>query len=233
MQLEKAMHHPKREQKSMLKSEYENKIQLRLLCVLGTLFLFAVSFYSLQNAGVFAGGNIALPKLIWLTYAILYWYALPLLFITDKRTPSTFRQAYSLFSANMFTRAGVELYMMYGTHNWHPYYGLGHDIFTICLLTSLYLWVRHSNADFKTMIFYLVVMIAMFIVEIGFVLYLLELYTEKGQQLYFISENDQHSTILLLTWAAIIVLTYYLTIFTKRWLHESTKSTGSTNAHGR
>lgn len=115
----------------------DSRAARRLSSVVIVTGMAALLFYVVQNRGWLEGGNIALPKLLWLAYAILFWFCLPALIVLDTRTPAVWRRIYAIFLVNMLLRAALELFMMYVTNSWSPYYGIGHDLFTILLLFTM------------------------------------------------------------------------------------------------
>ena len=218
--------HLLQERKSKLSSVYENIVRVRLLAVFSIIFVAATGFYFAQNSGRMEGGEIALPKLIWLSYAVLFWFCLPVLLIMDKRIRPGWRKIYVLFLVNMLFRAVIELLMMYVYRNWSPYYGIAHDVFSIALLGSLLLVYRN---ELKPDIFFgfAVTVLCMLLVEIVFVLYMLANVVESGTTIYFVPNGDGHADILNITWLVVLVLTAYVYIFTRRWLRGEFIRTGS------
>ena len=218
--------HQPLERKSVLNSVYDNSVRVRTWVVLAIIVLLAAGFYTVQNSGRLHGGEIALPKLIWLSYAIFFWYCLPLLLILDKRIGAGWRTIYSVFLVNMLIRAVIELIMMYTYRNWSPYYGIAHDVFSIALLAGLLLVYRNHV---KTDIFFgfVVIVLLMFLVEIAFVLYMLANVIESGSAVYFVPDGDGHGFILGVTWLVVFVLTAYLFMFTRRWFRGRFVRTGS------
>lgn len=192
----------------------ERGLRLLLLASLGLLALAGSVFYGRQNGAEAIGGGIALPKLLWLAAAILFWYVLPLLFLLDRRLRAT-HAAYAIFVGNMLLRAGLELWMMYVTHNWHPYYGIGHDIFSLALC----LWLAHRIHPLARLQrgFFLVAG-AMFLVETFFAGYLLMHLYGTGP-VYFVADDAAHAPVLTLTWVAVCLLAVYLLALVRGWLY--------------
>lgn len=188
----------------------------RLLLVLSLMGLAALLFYLLQNSGRIQGGDIALPKLLWLAYAILFWFCLPLLIVLDQRTTIIWRRIYAIFLTNMLLRAVLELFMMYVTVSWSPYYGLGHDLFTVVLLLAL-VGACKKHLQKGLLLSNLYIIIAMFAIEIGFVLYMLLRVSDGEQAIYFVPGDPQHAAVLQVTWVVNLMLTGYLFVFSRRW----------------
>lgn len=209
--------HQLQARKSKLNSASENLLRIRLLAVYSTIVLAALGFYFIQNTGLLEGGGIALPKLIWLAYAILFWFCLPFLLVLDKRINPVWRIILNLFLANMLLRAVIELVMMYVFHNWIPYYGIAHDAFTIALLGGLLLLYRDSLQYDIFFGFALTVML-MLIVEILFVFYMITNVIQSDSDVYFVPEDARYSGVLGITWLVVLLLSVYMFVFTRRWL---------------
>ena len=118
-------------------SAHQQRSRRRLYLSLALMSLAALLFFVMQNQSLLVGGEIAPAKLLWLFAAIFYWFVLPLLIVIDGRGSAAMRRIYAIFLANMCARALIELYMMYLSQNWHPYYGIGHDAFSILLILLL------------------------------------------------------------------------------------------------
>ena len=199
-----------------MNSASENVMRTRLLMVFSLIGLMAVSFYLVQNNGLLSGGAIALPKIIWLAYAILCWFCLPLLFILDSRIDPVWKSVYRIFLINMLARAVVELFMMYVMNNWSPYYGIAHDIFSILLLAMLMIVYRHTLP--RDIFFaYSLMLILMFLIEICFVIYMIVEVVGNDAIVYFVPGGDAHAGILNITWFVVALLTRYILMFTRRW----------------
>ena len=198
----------------------------RLLSVVIVTAMAAVLFYVVQNRGWLEGGNIALPKLLWLAYAILFWFCLPALIVLDTRTSAVWRRIYAIFLVNMLLRAAVELFMMYVTNSWSPYYGIGHDLFTILLLfTVAAMYRKHLQSGL--FLINLFVLVAMFIIEIGFVLYMLYNVSSGEHTVYFVPGEQQHAAVLQISWLVNVLLTIYLYAFSRRWTRGKLVCTGA------
>ena len=197
----------------------------RLLSVVIVTGMAALLFYVVQNRGWLEGGNIALPKLLWLAYAILFWFCLPALIVLDTRTPAVWRRIYALFLVNMLLRAAVELFMMYVTNSWSPYYGIGHDLFTILLLFTV-AGLYRKGLQRGLLLINLIAIVAMFVIEVGFVLYMLLQVSGGEHTVYFVPGDQQHAAVLQITWLVNILLTIYLYAFFRRWTRGKLVCTG-------
>jgi len=198
----------------------------RLLTVVILTGMAALLFYGVQNSGRLAGGNIALPKLLWLAYAILFWFCLPALIVLDTRTSAVWRRIYAIFLVNMLLRATIELFMMYVTNSWSPYYGIGHDLFTILLLFTAAA-VYRKRVQSGLFLINLFAIVAMFAIEVGFVLYMLLKVSGGEATVYFVPGDQRHAAVLQITWLVNILLTIYLYAFYRRWTHGELVRTGN------
>lgn len=182
--------------------------------------MVAMVFYYYQNNNYLAGGKIALAKLVWLGYAILYWFVIPLVVSTNKNVPEQFRRIYRIFFLVMMARAVCELIMMYSFKNWNPYYGIAHDVFSILIL-SFWLLSNLSKTSSGIMLHTIYVMLAMLVVEIYFVQYMLS-NVKSDDIVYFVPLNEKHDFVLTFTSFINAMLTVYLYVFTRKWNDEYT-----------
>jgi hypothetical protein len=185
-----------------------------------TLTASGAIFYYFQNYHHGLGGSIALPKVIWLGYALWYWYFLPLLIGLDNRISTPWQRLYWVVWFNMILRAILELWMMYFSHNWHPYYGIGHDLFSTFLIFGLLLTEKaETNLD-KAVYFNFRIMGVMFLIEAYFAYYMLRNVHSHTGAVYFVPSNPEHQGIMLITWLVIVALTTQQVIFAQKWLYE-------------
>jgi hypothetical protein len=84
------------------------------------------------------GGEIALSKSFWLSYTLLSWFVLPLLFLYHTNLSINFRMIMGALTCSMWIRGIIELIMMFRFKGWKPIYGIIHDIFTIILIMSFF-----------------------------------------------------------------------------------------------
>lgn len=190
-------------------------LRLSLAIILLIYVLIASGFYIAQNRGFLPGGNIALPKLFWLGTVILCWYILPLLLSFDKQF-ALVRKVLIVFLLNMLLRAVIELVMMFYTHNWHPYYGIGHDIFSLILSLALASQSRSTTALLAN---YLVIMAILFGIETGFAWYMLLSVHSNSGVVFYVPAGDSHQQILEITTAVVVLMTAYLIFFIRKWLY--------------
>jgi hypothetical protein len=205
----------------MFKSSSESRLRAGFAAVLGALIVSAAPFYLAQNSGLLPGGQVAPVKLAWLACAILFWYLLPVLLLMDDRLPKLARLAITVLFVNMLCRAVIELFMMYVSGNWHPWLGIGHDIFSFVIMAAVTLAVlRKVSRPYGG---YLCVATGMFVPEALFAWYMLMRASSSGDVVYFVGNEPAHRGIMLVTAVCVAVLLIYLISFVKQWLYAQTK----------
>lgn len=191
----------------------------RLMISLALMSLALMLFAWLQNRGMLVGGEIALAKLLWLFYAIFFWFVLPALVLLDGRGGAWLRRLYRLFLVNMCARGLVELFMMYVSLNWHPHYGIAHDLFSLLMLLGLLCWRRPTRPIDRLLDQGLWVICAMLLLESGFAWYLLQRVSDGSNPIYFVPAGSGHEVVIGITWCAVLALSVYLYSLAKRWLY--------------
>lgn len=185
-----------------------------------SLIIAGGMFYYFQNHAEGIGGHIALPKLLWLACAIWLWYIQPVLIASDVRVPSRWRKNYELFWLNNAARAAIELWMMYVTHNWHPYLGIGHDLFSIGLVLYLLRSTKAIDVTSQAVRQNLLASGAVFIPEMGFAWYMLT-HVRTNATIFFVPELEQHAFVLSLTWLFLILIFWQQWWFAVHWIYAS------------
>lgn len=202
---------------SFLISNRTNLIKLLYWAIASLLFVAGVIFFSWQNSDGGIGGKIALPKLIWLADALWFWYFLPILIGIDSRISQSLRQVYWIFFGNMVLRAIAELWMMYVTQNWHPYWGISHDVFSAVLIFGLLFKAQPKTELDKNIDFNFKVAGLMFFIEICFAWYMLNNVKSDGWPVYFVPGDAQYFGVLAITWVVVIALAIQQIFLYKRW----------------
>src|SRR5258708_3634175 len=198
----------------------EHRLRIETLPSIAIVAVAAAVFYFLQNRRMAAGGEIAVSKLFWLAYAILYWYVLPALIVRDGRAHPEIRRLYAIFFANMALRGLIELPMIYCWRNWHPYYGAAQDAFSIILIGFLAMRARFRSPVDSVLKRHVIVIAAMLAAEIRFALYFAaNFHTQGAHAVYYVPNNGEHSGILRFTSIVVAFLTIYLGYFTREWLY--------------
>lgn len=93
-----------------------------------------------SGGGVKMGGKMSRAKSLWLLFTLLFWFCLCPLLALDPLCPTPWSEALLAFSASMWLRGIIELYMLYKTKNWRPRYGIAHDLSCLLLLPGVALW---------------------------------------------------------------------------------------------
>ena len=193
---------------------YVSKQKLALAFGLSILLLAstAVFFYQIQNNQQLPGGGIALVKLFWLASVLFCWFIVPALLLLDQQLQAV-HFGLQLFLMNMLMRAVIELYMMYVSLNWHPYYGIAHDLFSIVLSAYLALVIKNNRLIRP----YFIIMAVLFIIETGFAWYMLHYVHHGHDPVYYVPDNADHSAILKMTGVVVASLFVYLLFFMRQW----------------
>lgn len=197
-----------------------NPLQRAFLSVFCALVAAAAGFSILQNSAEVRGGQISLPKLLWLFLAVTLWFVMPVFLALDRRISKSFRIASGLFFMNMFGRGIVELWMMYVSLNWSPYYGIAHDLFSMLIIVVLF-GKRHLVTSIDTVVrrFYLMIF-SMFPFEIFFAWYMKTVIQQQhGSHLYFVADLPEYCVVLDMTWFAVILVTFSFLLWIRRWLY--------------
>lgn len=184
---------------------------------IATFLIIGAIFYAVQNQGGLPGGGIALVKLCWLFLVIFCWFIIPLLLLFDCLS-SVLKVAISVFLGSMVLRAVVELVMMFGTKNWHPHYGIAHDI--LMILLSLFLGFLVFKQS-RLIAIYLFVMAILFTIESGFAWYMLHNVQSETGVIFYVPADQSHQKILTITLIIVIALLAYLLFFIRKWLYEA------------
>src|SRR5436309_13418500 len=95
-----------------------------LLGAIAALLAVSVIFYLRQNYAGQIGGRMSLPKLLWLDYALIAWFLLPVAFWRSPRIDPALRRIYSAHPPSFAARGPVELFMLYLAIAWKPPYGI-------------------------------------------------------------------------------------------------------------
>lgn len=204
---------------SYLTSNRTNLVKLLYWAIASVLFLAGVVFFSWQNSDGGIGGKIALPKLIWLADALWFWYFLPILIGIDSRISQSLRWVYGIFWGNMVLRAIAELLMMYVSQNWHPYWGISHDVFSLILILGLLLKAQPKTELDKNIDLNFKVTGLMFIIESYFAWYMLNNVKSDGGPVYFVPGDGQYLGVLLITWVVVIALTVQQIFLYQKWFN--------------
>ena len=193
---------------------------------LAVLVVATAAFYWAQNRFRPVGGEISVPKLLWLSYAIALWVAVPALLAADGRVSVRLRQAFAALVIFVLARGAAELWMLYISLNWSPWYGIAHDLACVTLLVALALragW-PHSPID-RVISVHLAVTAAAFVPEMYFAWYMQAHFTTSGEHaIYFVPDDPRYSEVLRATTVVVVSLSFYFPFFFFRWLHAKTPS---------
>ena len=204
----------------MSTSASERKLHARVWWTLAAWAVGALVFYAVQNRLRPVGGDISFAKLAWLAYAVLFWFVLPLLLSADPRLPAAWRRPFVVLLALMLARGVAELWMLYVSLNWLPWYGIAHDVVCALALGAFLAVLEPHGGLQRTIRGHLAVTTALFVPEIYFAWYMVTYFNTRGESaIYFVPDDPAHATVLSVTAAVVICLTVYLPLFISRWLY--------------
>jgi hypothetical protein len=214
----------------MSKFTSECQFQRAMLVMVVILVVGALGFYFLQNYIGLIGGKIALSKMVWLAYAVLFWLGFPLFIVLDPRTSVMLGHVFRFLLMSMVARGFVEFWMLYVSNNWSPLYGIAHDVFCIAGLV-FFLTRAWQNSEWRAcqpsgeLFIHGIVTTLLFLPEIYFAWYMrMNFNTQGGNAIYFVPDVPQHKLVLIITASIDIVLTIYLMLFLRYWFYGQTNS---------
>lgn len=204
------------------------RLRVAVTLVLVALGTAALGFYLTQNGSGRIGGEIAAPKMLWLLYAVTLWLVLPFAIALDARTPRlVWRTCIVLFSV-MALRGLIELWMLYVSLNWSPWYGIAHDALCMGLLgTGIVQAVRadeHRKPLGGLLAIHLVVTALAFVPEIYFAHYMATHFRTVGEAaIYVVPDDPRYRGVLQVTTLVVAALSIYLPAFLWGWLFGPTR----------
>jgi len=208
----------------------ERSLQRAAATCIALLAAATVAFYWIQNHFRPVGGEISVPKLLWLSYAIALWGVLPALLALDGRLGDRLRQAFAALLALMLLRGAIELCMLYVLLNWSTWYGFVHDLGCLLVLAALgYRAGRPRSPVQRVATVHLAVTAAAFLPEMYFAWYMQAHFATSGEHaIYFVPDDPKYADVLRVTTAVVVSLSLYLPAFLLRWLYAKTLVTHST-----
>ncbi len=103
--------------------------------------VMGLRFRAKQNAGHGArGGKISNPKVLWLFFAIWFWFVECAVLAFEPSLPSSYRLIVGAHALSMWLRGAAEMFMLHVTKNWRPPIGIGHDAVCIATIIGLAVW---------------------------------------------------------------------------------------------
>lgn len=190
------------------------------------VFAAAPLFWWVQNRWQPVGGAMAFQKALWLANAIVLWMVLPVFIARDERIDAKVRRAFKALLILMMLRAVIELWMLYVSLNWSPWYGIAHDLLCIAVLVGLL--VRFAAATNPLWRIHAAATATAFIPEIYFAWYMQKYFNTGGDAaVYFVPDEPAHALALNITSAAVVCFTAYIFAFLIRWLHAASDGGGA------
>lgn len=208
----------------------ERRLRIAALSVVVTMTMATAVFHVLQNRMALTGGGVAWSKSAWLGCAILFWFVLPALLVSDSRLPAAWRMPFSLLLFLMGLRGVIELWMLYVAHNWSPLYGIAHDAVCLAALWGLAFRAAAGTASMQraglpwTVCIHAIATGLLFIPEMYFAWYMQANFSTKGDHpVYFVPDDAAHAHVLALTAAVDAATVLYLPGFLYAWLYGKTQ----------
>ncbi|MBE2253701.1 MAG: hypothetical protein IAE78_29500 [Myxococcus sp.] len=109
--------------------------------------VMGLRFRARQNAGHAKGGRISNPKVLWLFFAIWFWFVECAVLAFEPALPFAFRVIVGAHAVSMYLRGVVELVMLHVTKNWRPPIGIAHDALCIAVIVALVVAQREALGD--------------------------------------------------------------------------------------
>jgi len=182
------------------------------------IFAAAPLFWWVQNHWQPVGGAMAFQKALWLADAVVLWIVLPLCIVRDMRIDAGVRRAFRALLILMALRAVIELWMLYVSLNWSPWYGIAHDL--VCIAVLIAFLARFAAAAGRLWRIHAVATATAFMPEIYFAWYMQHYFNTRGDAaVYFVPDEPAHAFALNVTSIAVVCFTTYIFVFIFRWLH--------------
>lgn len=103
--------------------------------------VMGLRFRAKQNAGHGArGGKISNPKVLWLFFAIWFWFVECAVLAFEPALPVSYRLIVGAHALSMWVRGAAEMFMLHVTKNWRPPIGITHDALCIATIVGLAVW---------------------------------------------------------------------------------------------
>ena len=170
------------------------------------LVLVALYFRKKQNTENEVGGQISLPKSLWLAYTIGTWFFLPIIFLFWP-IDTGMKYVYIFHLVSFWIRGPLELVMIYKWFNWSPKYGIAHDLFHFVGLIILFktLWpLEISRVTLMSMVFMYSLIISVGF-EIIFACWFYKIRGEEKHKIYFASNDPEWKYVNMLTYFAVFI----------------------------
>lgn len=99
--------------------------------------VMGLRFRAKQNAGHAKGGRISNPKVLWLFFAIWFWFVECAVLCFEPALPWSYRLMLGAHAVSMWLRGAIELFMLHVTKNWRPPIGITHDAICIAVIVAI------------------------------------------------------------------------------------------------
>jgi hypothetical protein len=126
-----------------------------------------VRFRAKQNAGHAKGGRISNPKVLWLFFAIWFWFIECSVLALEPQLPWPYRVIVGAHAVSMWIRGVIELFMLHVTKNWRPPIGITHDALCIATTVGLAAWFGPQMLELGGWGLWAPALVVMLVVSLG------------------------------------------------------------------
>ncbi|MER2566600.1 MAG: hypothetical protein ABTQ32_38110 [Myxococcaceae bacterium] len=130
--------------------------------------VMGLRFRAKQNAGHGArGGKISNPKVLWLFFAIWFWFVECAVLAFEPALPPAYRLIVGAHALSMWLRGAIEMFMLHVTKNWRPPIGIGHDAICIATILGLAVWSGSELTTFGAWSWWAPALVVMLLFSLG------------------------------------------------------------------
>ena len=176
-------------------SRYDSNTNRLPWIVIGSITAATITFGFAQNAGWFKGGAISPPKILWLNFALIAFFALPALITFTPGATRRERRLFKIILASFAIRAIIEFYLIYATNLWRCEIGIAHTLFT-ATLTLIY-WTPARGVT--------LLVLATMLTE-SVMADLFSRAADPAQGIFFAAPTAHFAAINTFTWIVVIIL---------------------------
>ncbi len=192
-----------------------------VLIILWPVFVsgLAIVFHRKQNSKKgWTGGPISWPKSFWLSYTVLVWFFLPLVFLFHPEFPKILIWPLVFHLLSWWVRGPLELVMIYRWFNWTPVYGISHDLFHVLGVTIISYYsgifsLNESSGEFGILASVFVgIILFSTLAEMLFAFLFLNARTrvEVEENIYFASDDPKWKRINRITLTVVVIVMFHL-----------------------
>ena len=178
----------------------------RHLVALGILGLLSMLFAWQQNLGILVGGEISLPKILWLNFAVGVFYVIPFCLWRNHSLDPNLRRLFGWVCASFAARGVVEFPLLYFAEAWKCGYGIAHDGFTFLLVMGLRLRQAAAISVADRRAFFFATLLQTTLLVESAMAWAFSRLASPAHGVYFASDAEAFRAINQATWLAVGVL---------------------------